>query len=178
MPVAAPRTKAVAHYIISHTQPNQLGASKLRKVMWAADVAFYREFGRTITDQDSYVPMPYGPVPNGLAKAICELETERKVAVNSVPTLAGDRTEYAPLERLGAAGFSADEIEAIHGAIDYICPMSAKEASDETHTPLWRSIENGMQIPVRAAAVIPGELTPEDIEWTLEAAAAEIQPAG
>jgi len=147
-------------------------------VMWSADVAFYREFGRTITGQDSYVRMPYGPVPNGLVEAICELETERKVAVNSVPTLAGDRTEYAPLERLGAAGFSADEIEAIHGAIDYICPMSAKEASDETHTPLWRSIENGMQIPVRAAAVIPGELTPEDIEWTLEAAAAKIQPAG
>ena len=54
------RTKAVAHYIIS----------QLRKVMWAADVAFYRQFGRTITGQDSYLRMPYGPVPNGLAEAI------------------------------------------------------------------------------------------------------------
>ena len=108
------RTKAVAHYIISQAPPHQLGATKLRKVMWAADVAFYRQFGRTITGQDSYLRMPYGPVPNGLAEAIHELETERKVAVYSVPTWAGHRTEYAPLERLGATEFGADEIGAIH----------------------------------------------------------------
>jgi len=162
------RTKAVAHYIISHAPPHQLGATKLRKVMWAADVAFYRQFGRTITGQDSYLRMPYGPVPNGLAEAIHELETERKVAVYSVPTWAGHRTEYAPLERLGATEFGADEIGAIHFAIDTICPLSAWETSEETYTPLWRSIDNGMQIPVRAAAVIAGEPTPEEIEWALE----------
>ena len=64
--------------------------------------------------------------------------------------------------------FGADEIEAIHGAIDTICPLSAWETSDETYTPLWRSIDNGMQMPVRAAAVTAGEPTPEEAEWALE----------
>ena len=94
------------------------------------------------------------------------------MTVCSVPTWAGHRTEYAPLERLGTTEFGADEIEAIHGAIDTICPLSAWETSEETYTPLWRSIDNGMQMPVRAAAVTVGEPTSEEVEWALAEAAA------
>ena len=36
----------------------------------------------------------------------------------------------------------------------------------------WRSIDNGMQMPVRAAAVTAGEPTSEEVEWALAEAAA------
>ncbi len=45
------KTKTVIHYVISHTEPEKLGAVKLNKVMWRADVEHYRRYGKTITGQ-------------------------------------------------------------------------------------------------------------------------------
>ncbi len=159
------RTSIVAHYIISHTEPAQLGAVKLNKIMWRADVLAYRRFGRTITGQTSYIRMPYGPVPNGMAATLRRLAHEGKIVERAADVGVGLRREFVWLERQTAAGFEAEEVEILHQAIDEIAPLSAAAASDETHDVLWDEISNGAQIPIRAASVQPVPLEPEDFEW-------------
>jgi hypothetical protein len=41
------RVTSVAHYVIARCAPEKLGATKLNKVLWFADVKFYRHHGRT-----------------------------------------------------------------------------------------------------------------------------------
>ena len=166
---ADPKTTQVVLYIISHTQPSLLGATKLNKVMWRADVLHYRRFGKTITGQTSYIRMPQGPIPNFVSHAIAELKAANKILERPTETPVGTRREFVWIERLGATEFSAEEVETLHEAIDIVCMMSAGAASDRIHDALWEEFDDGEQVPVRAAAVTIGQLEPEDITWAMEA---------
>ncbi len=162
------KTRKVAHYIIAHTEPSQLGATKLYKVMWYADVLHYRRYGETISGQVSYVRMDKGPVPNGIYEALDSLKDNQTVFEQQTPAPVGNRREFICLKRAEASWFSSTEIETLHEAIDVIVRLSAKEASNRTHGPIWEELLNGEQMPVRAAAVIPSDVSPEDIELALD----------
>ena len=161
------RTKNVVHYIIAHAAPSELGAVKLNKVMWRADVVHYRRYGKSITGQSSYVRMPQGPVPNFVADCLGELKASGLVAERLVETMRGQRREFVSLKRPSVTSFQATEVEALHEAIDMVCMLSASEASERTHDALWEEFEDGRQMPIRAAAVASGELEPDEIAWAI-----------
>jgi len=170
--VSQRKTRRVAHYIISHTQPWQLGATKLCKVMWYADVLHYRRHGHSVSGQKSYVRMDNGPVPNDIYQALESLMKSKKIVERRTPTPVGDRKEFLHLERAEASWFSPEEVETLHESIDAIVPLSAKEASERTHGPIWEELANGEQMPIRAAAVIPSDVLPGDLAFALEHKAA------
>lgn len=163
-----PRTRDVVHYVVSHTAASKLGAVKLNKVLWRADVVHYRRHGRTVTGQSSYIRMPQGPVPNHITEVIKELKDQGKITERLAETPVGTRREFVWLERLSPVHFSGTEVEALHEAIDMVCMQAAARASDQTHDALWKEIPDGAQIPIRAAAVSIGELEPDDIAWAIE----------
>lgn len=163
-------TKRLAHYIICHTEPSSLGATKLNKVMWHADVAHYRKNGATISGQMSYRRWDNGPMPHNINDAIRELAREGKVLERSQPTMSGTRREFLWLEPCNLDQFSSAAIEDIHTAIQAVCPLSAKKASERTHDSLWAELLNGEQMSVRAAAVQPTEIEPDELAWVLEEA--------
>ena len=162
------RTARVAHYIITHTRPEKLGAVKLNKVMWHADVLHYRRYGETVTGQISYVRMDMGPVPHDMRLILDELKTAGKIVEKKTPTPVGERREFVCLQRAKGDMFSALEIETLHEAMRDIVHLSAREASNRTHGPIWKVLDNGQDMPVQAAAVIPSEICPEDIEFAME----------
>lgn len=164
---ADPRVKAVVHYIITHAAVEQLGAVKLNKVMWRADVEHYKRYGETITGLDSYIRMDRGPVPRDSNWSIQELKNENKILERLSETFVGTRREFLWLEKASAEHFSATQVEILHEAIREICALSATRASDETHDVLWDEIDNLEAMPVRAASVSDGELEPDDFEWAL-----------
>lgn len=165
--VSQEKTKRVAHYIISHTRPWQLGATKLCKVMWYADVLHYRRHGHSVSGQKSYVRMDNGPVPNGIFQVLESLVEGKKIIERRTATPVGDRKEFLHLERAEAAWFGPEEVETLHEAIDAIVPLSAREASKRTHGPIWEELPNGEQMPIRAASVIPSDVLPEDLEFAM-----------
>lgn len=172
VPVATDaQTKQVVHYIVSHSSPDRLGATKLNKVLWRADVEHYRQFGATITQHQFYRRMPFGPVLETVHGAIAELVAENKVVTRETHTPSGLRHEFIGIERASTDGFTAAQIEILQESIRIVCSRSAKQASDDTHDPLWEEIENGSNMPVRAASVCPASLEPDDITWAIEAAA-------
>lgn len=166
---AQDRTEAVAHYIIARADANKLGAVKLNKAMWFADLEAYRRFGKTITGQVSYEKRQHGPVPNKIVKSIRRLEQADKIATRDVPTFGGTRREYIWLKKPDVSVFSPDEVDILNEAITWVCEKhTAKSISELSHDTLWEQAELGEQIPVGAATVIPDEIAGADITWALK----------
>ena len=166
---ASDKTGKVAHYIITHTEPAELGLTKLCEVMWHADVSHYRLYGRTITGQMSYERKDYGPVPNNLYAHLRELGSSQAVVERSKLLPTGmRRREFIYVKPAKASWFSSEEIEMLHEAIAAVVPLSAQEASERTHGPLWEELEDGQQMSIRAASVISSEIRPEDVDWALK----------
>lgn len=164
------RTEPVAHYVIARADPNKLGAVKLNKVMWFADLEAYRRFGKTITGQCSYEKRQHGPVPNNIVRAIRHLEQNELIATRTVPTFGGmERREHVWLKNPDVSVFSPHEVDILNEAINWVCDQhTAKSISELSHDTLWEQAEIGEQIPVGAATVVPDDLDGDDIAWALQ----------
>jgi hypothetical protein len=166
---ARDRTESVAHYIIARADPNKLGAVKLNKVMWFADLEAYRRSGQTITGQVSYEKRQHGPVPNNIVKSIRRLEQADKIATRDVPTFGGTRREHVWLKSPDVSVFTSEEVDILNEAITWVCERhTAKSISALSHDALWEQAELGEQIPVGAATVVPDEISGQDISWALK----------
>lgn len=158
------RTEQVIHYIIEHTRPD-LGATKLCKVMWRADLRHYRRHGETISGQDSYVRMPRGPVPNGFHDALRSLEKHNAIQKKAVTVFSFTCHEFHVLKRPNKNWFPESAQQALQEAIDAITPPRSQETSEDTHDSLWEELKDGEQMPIAAAAIIPARVRAGDIRW-------------
>ena len=162
------RTASVAHYVIARSQPDKLGAVKLNKVMWFADLEAYRRFGSTITGQTSYQKQQRGPVPNNIVRALNALRDEDKILTRDVPVGGVVRREHLWLVQPDVSGFSPEEVDILNEAIDWVCnDHTARSISELSHDAMWEAAELGEQIPVGAATVVPDEISAEDLDWAV-----------
>lgn len=164
----ANRTKETAHYVIARAQPEKLGATKLNKSMWVADVLCYMQNGHTITGQHSYKKLQNGPVPNGIVACLKALIKEGKIVRRDVPTPIGNRHEYVWLEEPPVSVFSSSEIDLLNRSINWVCNNhTANSISKWTHDALWEETPMGQQISIVAASVnaIPPET--KQLKWAL-----------
>ena len=167
------RLSTTTLYVIARSQPDKLGAVKLNKVLWYADLTAYRRTGKTITGSNTYIKRQYGPVPDGIVPTINCLERDKKIIVRTVETPSGPRREFLWLEKPDVQSFSADEIDVLNEVMDWICnDESAKSISEKTHDALWEETEIGGRMSVKAGAVVPAEISPEAIAWAKDAFAA------
>jgi hypothetical protein len=171
--MTAERLTTTTHYVIARSQPDKLGAIKLNKVLWYADLIAYRRTGKTITGSETYIKRQFGPVPDGIVPTIAKLEREQKILVRNVETPVGPRREFLWLKKPDVQSFSAEEIDVLTEVIEWICnDESAKSISEKTHDALWEETEIGGYMSVMAGAIVPAEITPEAIAWAKQAFAA------
>jgi hypothetical protein len=169
-PAGGNRLAEVTHYVIAHCVPEKLGATKLNKVLWYSDVVFYRLFGRTITGADTYQKRQFGPVPKGINDTLHLLQVNGAIKERYASTPAGARREFVWLTPPAVENFTADEIDVLRDVMAWICDgHSAASISELTHDVLWEETEIGRDMSVRAGAIVPGEITPDAIEWVNEA---------
>jgi hypothetical protein len=94
------------------------------------------------------------------------LRSAGKIAVATENYFDRPKTMYMAQVRPSIDAFTADEIAIIDHIAEVICAEhTAASISRLSHDALWDEIEMGADIPVAAAAVIPGEITVEDLEW-------------
>ncbi len=111
--------------------------------------------------------MPQGPVPNFVEDALAELVAEGKIVERSGQAFDDARREFVWVEKAPTDEFTAAQIEILLESISTICKKTAALASDETHDALWGELENGKQMPIRAASVKSVPINPSDLEWAL-----------
>jgi hypothetical protein len=164
--MSANRLAALAHYVIWRCDPAELGAVKLNKILWFADLEHYRRTGRTITGATAYTKLQNGPVAKGILQALDGLEVENKIARSTENYYGRPKTMFLARCRPDLSPFAADEIAIVDMIADVIFQKhTAASIPEISQDPLWSEVEIGCDIPIGAAAVIPGDATLEDIQW-------------
>lgn len=159
------RFERLVHYVIRAVPPEQLGVTKLAKILWFADVEHYRAHGDTITRSDGYKKRDQGPLHIDFYSAIDRLKRAGQIVERAVPTPAGARREFLWLAQPDMSEFNGTELATLHSVIDQIRPLSAKQVSDLSHVEPWDSAYDGERLPVAAAAVQFGSVSDDDMAW-------------
>lgn len=162
------RLSKLIHHITTLCEPDELGRTRLAKILWLSDVEYYRQTGKTISGADDYRKDEYGPRHRELYNAIDDLKKVGAVVARQSLTPVGPRQELVPIRTPDLSEFSADEIAVIDRITAAVIKLSAKQASDLTHDELWESALSNQRIPVAAASPISGEATPEFEQWADE----------
>lgn len=168
---AIPKLQHAAQYVICHTEPSQLGATKLNKVLWFADVFHYQQHGTTVTGLDSYQKKKHGPVPQHIQFVLGRLKALGRIEEHSLVNFYAMKA-YKPLAQVDLNQFSESEIDALQEAINYVVPMTASQASEVTHTPYWDEVPMNGQMAIGPASVRHATITDADLQWALQATSA------
>ena len=159
------RLSTLMHHVITLCRPDELGTTKLAKMLWFADVEHYRRTGQTITGMDDYRKEEQGPLHRQFYQALDALKAEGAIAISWNPTPVGPRREFFSQSLPDLSCFTAEEIATVDRVVCRIKPMSAKQISIETHDALWNETPWSAKIAVSAGAVFEGEIEPDLASW-------------
>jgi len=164
--MATEKFKALVHFIVDECQdqPSRLGATRLNKALWYADVIAYKLNGVSITG-DSYVKREKGPVPKFILATLRELVSEGKVAIKE-PEYPFDVRKFLSLETAATDTLSHEEIELAREILSIVCGHTATDISDMTHDQVWEAARIGEEIPLHATlAGLEGAITDNVLSW-------------
>ena len=159
------RLEQITHYVIARTPSDELGATKLNKVLWVIDLLSWRERAETLTGVECYRRLDYGPVPTQVKPVVRHLIASGRVVEKRKSTPVGERKELISLIDPDLSGLTAEDVDLIHRAIDFIRPMSASKVSELTHDAYWEEVGPDGEMCVGAASIWPGEIDEETMAW-------------
>ena len=148
---------------------DQLGKTKLNKVLWNSDKYYYAMTGKSITGE-TYIKRQFGPVSKRIESALQRLKESGKLHIGKMEFFGNEKYEYIPLVPPEQRLFSEDELDVVNAVIRRICfESTASQASEESHTQAWEIATIGEEIPLYTVFMEePGELDEQDIEWAFE----------
>ncbi|MCR9077550.1 MAG: Panacea domain-containing protein [Hyphomonadaceae bacterium] len=164
------RLEQITHYVIARTPSDELGATKLNKVLWVIDLMSWRERAESLTGLETYRRLEYGPVPTQVKPVVGHLISSGWVVEKRTSTPVGQRKELISLVDPDLSGLSAEDIDLIHRAIDFIRPMSATKVSELTHDTYWEEVQPDGDMSVGAASIWPGEIDQDALDWAMSEA--------
>lgn len=159
--------KKIVLYVCASTEPSKLGAVKLHKVLYFADMLAYASRGRSLTGE-TYVRQAFGPTARRLLPVLAELESAGLLEINEVDFYGYKKKEFRAKSRPELGGF---ETRLLEDVLAFVTRMTANEISDFTHDKVWQMLENGEPIPYHTVFLwFPVEITDEDRAWADEVA--------
>ena len=164
--MANEKFKALVHFIVHECieHPSRLGAIRLNKALWFADVTAYMANGASISGE-TYVKRERGPVPAHIIQTLHALKDENKIIIRE-PEFAYDTRKYLSIGKPDVSCLSEDERELAKHSLQMVCGYSANDISEMTHDSVWSAAAEGEQIPLYATlASFPGEITETAREW-------------
>jgi len=161
------RFKKLVHYVCWQCadDPTKLGAVKLNKVLWLADLNSYYHLDKPITNA-RYVKRQYGPVPSRVVEVLRELELEGALVVRSVDHFGKRKKEFIVRHGADADFLSPEEKEIVDQVIAWVTERhTAISISNWSHDHIWQAAKDGEEIPHFTVFANPGEITDEDRTW-------------
>lgn len=156
-------------YIFCGTEPCELGAVKLNKILWYSDVNAYLLYGQSITGEN-YVKRQHGPMSKHSYSVLEEMEASDNIIIKDVQYFTYTKKEYTPLVKPDLSYFTAQEISLVDQFVNKICrEFTARGISEQSHNRLWELAEFGEEIPYEAVfSAEMGEIDDLDMEWARE----------
>jgi hypothetical protein len=155
------------HYICARCDDSsKLGATKLNKTLFYADLAHYLETGETLTGA-TYKKLQHGPVPVQASSSISQLEKAGKIVQKTINRYGYKKTEYISLKDPSLNDLEKDEIDLLNVIMDDIINNhTAASISEASHDFVWEAAAMGEEIPMGAYIVSKaGKIESEDKAW-------------
>lgn len=163
---------SAAHLLIARLPTDELGATKLNKILWFADCEFYFHHGRSLTGETEYVRKANGPCPVRIAEVLAQLKAQGAIVERAQPVAHYTRREFVPITQPDVSVFTSEEIDLLLGTALALAPMSARAASDLSHNDLWHATPPEGRMSVEAGSVLVSQPAGME-EWAAAAFAAE-----
>jgi hypothetical protein len=143
-------------YIADYCQQNgklqELGTTKLSKILFYSDFAAYLKLGKAITDQE-YCALEWGAAPKRMAQVREQMEKAEEIQVIQ-PSAGPKYTEdiIVPLRKSRLLSFTAEEISIVDQVILRFVFTVAPNRSDESHRFIgWDAASLNEIIPYSSA---------------------------
>ena len=129
------------------------GATKLNKVLFFAEFAHMRRYGRPITGAE-YQKLERGPAPRRLVPVRQRLVDNGQARIAEGYYLGYEQHRLIPSEPVRPILLSSEEIESVDEVIEDLRGLTARQVSDLSHDEEgWRMVEQGQTIPFEAAVL-------------------------
>jgi hypothetical protein len=161
------KLNAAVHYICARCDDSsKLGAAKLNKTLFFADLAHYLETGKTLTGA-TYKKLQHGPVPSQILNSVFQLEQAGKLMTKTVDCYGYSKTEYISLQEPSLDDLEKEEIDLLGIMMDHICDNhTAASISEASHDLVWEAATIGEEIPMGAYIVSrAGNIESQDMVW-------------
>lgn len=171
--VAQDKLKELVLYIAEREKhSSRFGATKLNKILYFADFAWYLQSGFSMTGA-TYQKLDHGPAPRELLPVQQALlrEGAAQIQVRRTP-FNRKQKRLVPLRGPDLSCFTADQLSLVNEVIDWLEPVNAGQVSLLTHEHLgWRLADLHEDIPYFTALLCDDIAEPSDIDRGLELAA-------
>ena len=160
------KLKTVLLYTMNKCEASNLGAVKLHKVLYYADMLHYACVGTPITGS-TYRKRPLGPTCYQLLPTLRELKNQGAVEIREVDYFGYRKKEYIAVESPQIDRLSHFEVMLLDEVIDFVCfNNSAKTISEFSHNRAWEIAEFGEVLPYNSVfSIFPTQVSPEAMEW-------------
>ena len=138
--------EAIQYICATATAEDRLGAVKLNKILFYADMLQFAERGESITGA-SYAKRPRGPVPKQVTAATADLERKGRLKVDNISSFDMVRREYTVFDQPDLTVFKVGEVERLNQMVRYVCSYTAKDIGEISHTDVWHAADMGEDLP-------------------------------
>ena len=133
-------------YYVGSINNKFLGKTKLMKLLYYNDYEWIQQKGISMSG-DTYLAMPYGPIPKHAQQALQQLEKKGVLRVEMTKLADYDQERYLALQDPDLSCFSRQEIEHLNEIARRFEFWTAKQMSDLTHEDWpWLSTQLGKEI--------------------------------
>lgn len=146
---------------------SNFGATKLNKLLFYADFAYYRYTGKAITGY-TYQKLEHGPAPRAVVPVINAMEAAGDCKRVNRVHFGKPQKRIVALRKPDLSAFTADEIAFVDSVISDLWSLSATEISKKSHEFIgWKLAADGETIPYEATLVGKRKPAPKEIEYGL-----------
>ena len=164
--------QSLVHYIIHECsdRPGQLGAVRLNKALWYADVIAFKLRGVSITGE-TYLKRQHGPVPKHILRTLEALAEQDAIAIVE-PEYRFDTRKFIARSAPPSNALSDDERSIASSVLKAVLGYTANAISEMSHDVIWQAAGEGEEIPLHATlAGQSGEITEAVVDWATDAMA-------
>jgi hypothetical protein len=158
--------KAVVHYICAACDPDSLGAVKLHKVLYFADMLHFAFHGTPITGS-VYRKRPLGPTSDHVLGTLRDLERIGAIEIKDLYYFGYWKKHYVSKQTPDTSRLNQSERDLVDEVIDFVCRNNtAKTISEFSHNRAWERTNFGAELPYHSAFyLLPTQVSEEACEW-------------
>jgi len=140
-----PKLLNVLLYVLGRLNHAEREFHKIFKILWFADIAHIKEYGRLITD-DEYMKMEYGPVPSFLYDLLKGIRNHNPVFDKYRQDISVSGYKVDPLKAADMDYLSPSDVNVLDESIEENRHLSMGVLTDKSHGQAWKKSADNQRI--------------------------------